>query len=239
MPMLPFVSLRILHIGLFGTVLLTIGSAFAQTSPVPPSPDPIGEWQVAEGFATIRIVNCGGSYWGVVASEERPGGIDENNPDPAKRGRPTLGLPVLLHMTQSGRNEWSGQIYNSNDGRTYSGSISLLRPDVLRVTGCVLGFLCGGQEWARVSPSPASTTGAPSGTAQPRQQPGSQRAKPARPRTNSGRTPGDRAQAPSTAPVSPRQQTAEEICSRLVGDAGSPHQGGLEQYRRNQGTNQR
>jgi uncharacterized protein (DUF2147 family) len=236
MPMPPFLSSHLL-----GAALLMTGSAaaLAQTSTVPPSPNPTGEWQVAEGFATIRIVNCGDSYWGVVASEERPGGIDENNPDPAKRGRPTLGMPVLLHMTQSDRNEWSGEIYNSNDGRTYSGSISLSRPDALRVTGCVLGFLCGGQEWARVSPSPASTTGAPSGAAEPRQQPGSRRTKAARPRTNSSRTSGGGAQAPSTAPVSPRQQTAEEICSRLVGDARSPHQGGLEQYRRNQGANQR
>jgi uncharacterized protein (DUF2147 family) len=234
MPMLPSVSHKT-RIFFLGTALLMTGSAFAQTSP--PSPDPTGEWQVAESFATIRIVDCGDSYWGVVASEQRPGGIDENNPDPAKRGRPTLGMPVLLHMIQTGPNEWSGQIYNSNDGRTYSGSISLLSSEILRVTGCVLGFLCGGQEWTRLS-SPASTTGALSGTTEPRRQSGSRRDKPARPR-NSGRNPGGAAQAPSTAPASPRQQTAEEICSRLVGDAGSAHQGGLEQYRRNQGATQR
>lgn len=221
--------LRKTHVFLLGTALLMNSSAFAQDTRAPMSPDPAGEWQVAEGFATIRIVNCGDSYWGVVASEQRPGGIDENNPDPAKRGRPTLGMPVLLHMSQSAPNEWSGQIYNSNDGRTYSGSISLLNPNVLRVTGCILGFLCGGQEWTRLS-SPTNTTGALPGTTGPRQQSGSRRGKPARP-------PGSGAQA--TSPALPRQQTAEEICSRLVGDAGSPHQRGLEQYRGNQGAPQR
>lgn len=122
-------------------------SAFAQTA----APDPTGEWRVANGYATMRLVDCNGEIWGIVASEQRPGGIDEKNPDARLRSRPTLGMPVLLGMKPSARNEWSGDIYNAQDGRTYSAKISLAAPDTLKVQGCVLGFLCGGENWTRVA----------------------------------------------------------------------------------------
>ena len=119
--------------------------------------DPSGDWLVAKRVAIIRVVNCNGQIWGVVSSEMYPE-LDKNNSDPAKRSRPTLGMPVLLGMTMSKPNEWSGEIYNSRDGRTYDASISLSSPNVLRVKGCVLGILCGGEDWSRVT---RSTTGAP------------------------------------------------------------------------------
>jgi uncharacterized protein (DUF2147 family) len=122
---------------------------------------PIGEWLVAKRVARIRIVNCDQRLWGVVAWEATPG-VDSNNPDPSKRSRPTLGMPVLLGMKPAGSNEWKGEIYNAEDGKTYSSSITLLNPDLLKVQGCVLGILCGGENWTRVSaPHAANRAGAP------------------------------------------------------------------------------
>ncbi len=116
------------------------------------APSPTGEWMVAKGEAIIRIVDCGGQYWGVVAWEKDSGGTDAKNPNPALRSRSTLGMPVLLGMRPIGEQDtWSGQIYNSEDGRTYGGNISLRGPDILNVQGCVLGFLCGGEQWRRVN----------------------------------------------------------------------------------------
>jgi uncharacterized protein (DUF2147 family) len=117
---------------------------------------PTGDWLVAKRIAVIRIVDCEGKLWGVVAWEQHPA-LDRNNADPAKRSRPTLGMPVLLGMQPSGPNEWSGEIYNSRDGRTYDANISLAQPNVLRVEGCVLGFLCGGEDWTRVRPGANGT----------------------------------------------------------------------------------
>ncbi|HET9716054.1 MAG TPA: DUF2147 domain-containing protein [Pseudolabrys sp.] len=111
--------------------------------------DPTGEWLVADRIARIRIANCGGSLWGVVSWEAQPG-VDEKNPDPDLRSRPTLGMPVLLDMTQSKSNQWEGKIYNAKDGHTYSARIMLSNPRTLRVEGCFLGFLCGGENWTRV-----------------------------------------------------------------------------------------
>jgi uncharacterized protein (DUF2147 family) len=125
-----------------------------------PAASPAGEWMVAKGGAIVRIVDCAGRYWGLVTWEQRPGGIDDKNPNAALRNRPTLGMPILLGMAPSGGSAtWSGQIYNSEDGRTYSGRISLAGPDKLRVEGCVLGFLCGGEEWRRVTGAAAMAAG--------------------------------------------------------------------------------
>ena len=117
--------------------------------------DPKGAWLVEDKSAQIEIENCTGALWGVVIWERMPG-RDNENPDPSLRGRPTLGIPILLGMrpvVPPGPDGmvWRGQIYNAMNGRTYDASIKLLSPDVLHLEGCVLGgFFCGGQNWTRV-----------------------------------------------------------------------------------------
>jgi len=126
--------------------------------------DPTGDWRVADGVANIRVAQCNGGMWGVVAWEKTPGGRDSNNPDAAKQKRPTLGMPILLNMKkQPGADAWEGQVYNAKDGQTYSSTIKPIGNDQLEIQGCVLGFLCGGETWTRVGPpipsSPANSTG--------------------------------------------------------------------------------
>jgi len=134
--------------------------------------DPTGDWRVADGVANIRVAQCNGSMWGVVAWEKETGGTDTNNPDPAKQSRPTLGMPILLSMKKKpGTDSWEGQVYNAKDGQTYASTITPHGTDQLEIQGCVLGFLCGGETWTRVGPpipsSPSnsmakeSTKGAP------------------------------------------------------------------------------
>jgi uncharacterized protein (DUF2147 family) len=118
-------------------------------------PQPTGEWKVANGLANIRIDDCGGGVlWGVISWEKEPG-TDSNNPDPALRNRPTLGLPILLSMKPTRPGLWQGEVYNGENGKTYDSKISLTSPDVLRIEGCILGFLCGGEEWTRIPAAPA------------------------------------------------------------------------------------
>ncbi len=120
--------------------------------------DPTGDWRVADGVANIRVAQCGGSMWGVVAWEKQPGGRDGNNPDVSKRSRPTLGMPILLDMKKKpGADSWEGQVYNAKDGQTYSSSITPVDADHLEIRGCVLGFLCGGETWTRVGPPISSS----------------------------------------------------------------------------------
>jgi uncharacterized protein (DUF2147 family) len=132
--------------------------------------DPTGDWKVADGVANIRVAQCSGNMWGVVAWEKVPGGKDKNNPDTAKQSRPTLGMPILIDMKKKpGVNAWEGQVYNAKDGQLYSSTIKPVGTDQLEIQGCVLGFLCGGETWTRVGPpipsSPANSMakGAPKG----------------------------------------------------------------------------
>jgi len=132
--------------------ILTLASSAALAA----EPSPIGDWRVKDGYANIRIDNCGGKIWGIVAWEREPG-FDTDNPDPAKKGRPTLGLPILLGLKQTKPNYWEGEIYNSNNGKTYDANISMVDDNTLKLQGCVLGFLCGGENWTRVTTPPPNS----------------------------------------------------------------------------------
>jgi uncharacterized protein (DUF2147 family) len=120
--------------------------------------DPTGDWKVADGVANIRVAECNGSMWGAVSWEKSPGGRDINNPDVAKRSRPSLGMPILIDMKKKpSADQWEGQVYNAKDGQFYSSTIKPVGSDQLEIQGCVLGFLCGGETWTRVAgPIPSS-----------------------------------------------------------------------------------
>lgn len=194
--------------------------------------EPLGEWRDEDGKATIRIVDCNTRLWGVVASESIPGGLDAKNPDKAKRSRPMLGMPVLLNMkkAEDEKDKWEGQVYNAENGKTYEASIQLKSPNALRVEGCLVWPLCGGQTWARVESSTAAPNGAKTGatgstpprTAAPA--PGPKSANPfpapigAAPKAPRG---GTTAKAPATATTAADPVTAE-ICS-LPEIAGAAH----------------
>ena len=129
----------------FSGFILAAGPALAA--------DPTGDWRVADGVANIRVAQCNGSMWGVVAWEKTAGGRDKNNPDASKQSRPTLGMPILIDMKKkAGVDQWEGQVYNAKDGQTYSSTIKPVGTDQLEIQGCVLGFLCGGETWSRVGP---------------------------------------------------------------------------------------
>jgi uncharacterized protein (DUF2147 family) len=183
----------------FAVWLIANSAALAQ--PNIPAPGATGEWLVAKQYARIKIADCDGKLWGVVAWEAQPG-VDSKNPDPNLRTRPTLGMPILLGMTPSQSNRWDGQIYNSQDGHTYSASISLLDSNTLRVQGCFLGFLCGGENWTRVNTQDAPAT------------PPTQRT-PAK-QSNNRKTTGS------------QSQPSDDVCSLALGSAGLTHERGLK-----------
>jgi uncharacterized protein (DUF2147 family) len=138
----PNVMRKVIFLGIFFTA--GVSSALAA--------DPTGDWRVADGVANIRVAECNGSMWGVVAWEKTPGGRDTNNPDVSKRSRPTLGMPILIDMKKkTGVDQWEGQVYNAKDGQFYSSTIKPVGSDQLEIQGCVLGFLCGGETWTRVA----------------------------------------------------------------------------------------
>jgi uncharacterized protein (DUF2147 family) len=124
---------------------------------------PIGDWMVKDGYGIIRVDNCNGKMWGIIAWE-KSAGVDKENPDPAKKGRPTLGVPILLGMAPTKPNRWEGEIYNTENGKVYSGSITVAGENRLQLEGCLFpNFLCGGQDWTRVTTLPAEGISLPKG----------------------------------------------------------------------------
>jgi uncharacterized protein (DUF2147 family) len=184
----------------FAVWLIATSTVAAQPARVY-SPDATGEWLVAKQIARIKIVDCDGRLWGVVAWEAAPG-TDGKNPDPNLRTRPTLGMPILLGMQASKPNRWEGQIYNSQDGHTYSASITLVDPATLRVQGCFLGFLCGGENWTRVETQ--DTQGIPPAQKTP-------------PKSTTGR------KVTTAQPEPP-----EDVCSKVLDPSGLAHERGLK-----------
>jgi uncharacterized protein (DUF2147 family) len=126
----------------YGLLFVLIASpAFAAT--------PKGDWLVEDQDAIIRIDSCGSALCGTVVWTKKQGGLDENNPDAAKRNRPIMGLQLLLGMKPASDGRWEGDVYNPENGKTYASRMWLKSDDTLRIEGCVLGFLCGGQDWTR------------------------------------------------------------------------------------------
>ena len=122
------------------------------TAALAADPSPIGDWLVKDGYANIRIDDCAGKLWGIVVWEKEPGAIDKENPDPAKKNRLTLGMPILMGLTPTKPNKWEGEIYNSQNGKMYSASISLADENTLDLEGCLFtNFMCMTQKWTRVT----------------------------------------------------------------------------------------
>jgi uncharacterized protein (DUF2147 family) len=66
-----------------------------------------------------------------------------------------LGLQLLTLLPSGKPNIYDGEIYNPEDGNTYSGYVEMLGPDLMRLNGCVLyNIVCQGQDWVRVVPEP-------------------------------------------------------------------------------------
>jgi uncharacterized protein (DUF2147 family) len=117
--------------------------------------DVSGIWLTQAGDAKVRVSKCGGGICGVIvwlkdpidAATGKPQ-VDDKNRNPSLATRPMIGLPLFSAMRPSGPNKWSGQIYNADDGNSYTSNISLAGPNSLKVEGCV-GALCGGETWSR------------------------------------------------------------------------------------------
>jgi uncharacterized protein (DUF2147 family) len=105
-----------------------------------------GLYLTVDGGAKVRIYKeRDGTFSGkIVWLKERPDRLDVNNPDPARRGDPVLGLVILRGLrTNEDSQRWEdGTIYDPKNGRTYDAYAwrDSGRPDLLRLKGYVLGI---------------------------------------------------------------------------------------------------
>jgi len=78
--------------------------------------------------------------------------VDRENPRKELRGRPLVGLQMMAGYIFRGNNLWdAGNIYNTENGRTYRGRISLKSRDVLELRGYIgISLLGGSTLWKRL-----------------------------------------------------------------------------------------
>jgi uncharacterized protein (DUF2147 family) len=121
--------------------------------------DPNGTWLTEGGAATVRLASCGAELCGTIIALKEPTDpatgrpkTDKNNPDATKRARPVVGIQIVFGMKPNGADKWNGSVYNAEDGKTYSGSITMQGARTLKLEGCVLGgLICKSQTWTKSS----------------------------------------------------------------------------------------
>lgn len=99
--------------------------------------DVSGTWLRDTGASKVRFAKCGEAMCGTISWLKDTSG-------PAK-----LGQRIFYDMKPNGAGKWSGSAFNPEDGKTYSGTMSLAG-DTLTTAGCVFGgMICRTVKWSR------------------------------------------------------------------------------------------
>ncbi|SEG77720.1 DUF2147 domain-containing protein [Bosea lathyri] len=102
--------------------------------------DVTGTWLRDTGASRVRFAKCGEAICGTLAWLKDTNG-------PAK-----VGQRIFYDMKPAGAGKWSGNAFNPEDGKNYSGTMTL-SGDMLTTSGCVLGgLICRSVKWSRTTP---------------------------------------------------------------------------------------
>jgi uncharacterized protein (DUF2147 family) len=113
-----------------GLGVVVVGSARAD--------DPYGTWVRPSTGTQVNFYNCGGKLCGKIVAVK----------DQSRKGE--IGTVIMNGAAKTSDNEWRGDVLNTEDGKTYSGVVTLEGPNALNLKGCALGFICKGETWRRV-----------------------------------------------------------------------------------------
>ena len=114
-----------------GVMIAAASGALAQ--------DASGTWLRDSGASRVRIAPCGDALCGTIVWLKDASG-------PAK-----VGQRVFYDMKPNGAGSWAGKAFNPEDGKTYSGKMSL-SGNSLTTAGCALGgLICKSVQWSRAN----------------------------------------------------------------------------------------
>lgn len=101
--------------------------------------DPYGTWMRPSTGTQVNFYNCGGKLCGKIVAVR-----DQNR-------KSEIGTVIMNGAAKTTDNEWRGDLLNTEDGKTYSGIVTLEGPNALNLKGCAaLGLICKGETWQRV-----------------------------------------------------------------------------------------
>jgi uncharacterized protein (DUF2147 family) len=121
---------KLLRIVLAAFVLLVRHEAQAQASEAI-----YGVWVRSGRQEKLEFFNCDGNLCarGIIP-------LPDGSPPPL----------ILRNAPQIAPNQWRGELYNPENGKTYTGTITLNNPKQLTLTGCLIAFLCQSETWTKV-----------------------------------------------------------------------------------------
>jgi len=100
--------------------------------------EPFGTWVRPSTGTQVNFYNCGGKLCGKIVAVK----------DQSRKGE--IGTLIMNGAAKTADNEWRGDVLNTEDGKNYSGVVTLEGPSALNLKGCALGFICKGETWQRV-----------------------------------------------------------------------------------------
>jgi uncharacterized protein (DUF2147 family) len=116
-----------------------------------------GRWLTESGNLEVEIAPCGEALCGTVARVVANRSMSDSSAamEPADK-RPALGMKILSDFKPSGEKQWTGEIYNRENAKTYRCRMTLVAPDQLEIRGYILLPLIGKtQIWRRVAAATA------------------------------------------------------------------------------------
>lgn len=120
----------------------------------------LGVWLNEPGDGLIRIEKAGEVYFGTIAgapegTNREPDARDVNNPDPALRERPLVGLKMMDEYRYDGKRWSGGWIYDPDNGKRYRSRLTMRRDGTLEVRGYIGAPMLGRtQVWKRYAEPP-------------------------------------------------------------------------------------
>jgi uncharacterized protein (DUF2147 family) len=123
----------------FKLTMAGVGLLLAASAMPALAQDVTGTWLRDTGASRVRFAKCGEAMCGSIVWLKDTAG-------PAK-----IGQRIFFDMKPNGAGKWSGSAFNPEDGKTYSGTMTLAG-DNLTTSGCVLGgMICRSVKWSRAN----------------------------------------------------------------------------------------
>ena len=62
-----------------------------------------------------------------------------------------VGVKILFNMDKTNDgSKWKGKMYNPADGKVYAGYVKILDDGCVKMSGCMMGFMCRSEKWTKV-----------------------------------------------------------------------------------------
>lgn len=100
--------------------------------------DPTGNWVRPSTGTQVNFYNCGSKLCARITAVK----------DQSRKN--TIGTVIMKGAAKSGDNTWKGDLLNTENGKTYSGVVTLESANALNLKGCVAMVMCSGETWQRV-----------------------------------------------------------------------------------------